>query len=235
MPKAIIIGASSGIGRELAKILEREGYELGLVARRDELLLSLKEELNSKSTIKALDISSPDAIGQVESLISEMGGCDLVVISSGVGFINPNLDWGMERETIEVNVLGFAAMANLFIQHFLSKNSGHLVGISSIAALRGSSCYSASKAFVTNYLEGLRHKMAKEKRAIVVTDIMPGYVDTRMAKGRKLFWVTPVDKAAAMIYRAIRKRKTHAYISRRWRLIAWIFKWMPQSLYDRFL
>jgi len=231
--KAIIIGASSGIGRELAKILAREGYEIGIVARRQDLLASLQKEIHSPIFIKQADISHPEeAMAFVETLIQEMGGVDLAILSSGVGFLNPDLDWNKDKETIEVNVLGFCAMANVFMKHFLSQGQGHLVGISSIAALRGSGCYSASKAFVSNYLEGLRHQMAKKQRSISITDIQPGFVATAMAKG-VTFWVTPVEQAAEMIVQAIQKKRTHAYISPRWRLVAWLLKSAPNFIYDR--
>ena len=232
--KAIIIGASSGIGRELAKILSHEGYEIGVIARRKDLLISLQDEIRSPIFIQPADISHPEeAMVLLKTLIKEMGGADLAILSSAVGFLNPELDWNKDKETIEVNVLGFCAMANVFMKHFLSQGHGHLVGISSIAALRGSGSYSASKAFVSNYLEGLRHQMAKEKKAITITDIKPGFVDTAMAKG-STFWVAPVKQAAERIVRAIQKKKSHAYITSRWRLIAWLLKGMPNFIYDRF-
>jgi len=233
--KAIIIGASSGIGRELAKILAREGYEIGVVARRKELLVSLQNEIHSSIFIKQADISHPEeAMAHVEALIQDMQEVDLVILSSGVGFPNPEFDWNKDKETIEVNVIGFCAMANVFMKHFLTQGHGHLVGISSIAALRGGSgSYGASKAFVSNYLESLRHHMAKAHKEITITDIQPGFVDTAMAKGAT-FWVAPVEQAAELIYKAIQKKKSHAYITPRWRPIAWLFKWMPKFLYDRF-
>ncbi|NGX48593.1 MAG: putative oxidoreductase [Candidatus Anoxychlamydiales bacterium] len=231
--KAIIIGASSGIGCELAKILARNGYEVGLVARRIDLLLSLQKEIKGKTYLKQIDISNPSkAIPEIESLILEMGNIDLVVLNAGVGFINSELDWKKDKETIDVNVSGFCSIANVFMKNFLLKGKGHLVGISSIAALRGSGVYSASKAFVSNYLEGLRHKAVKEKKQIIVTDIKPGFVDTDMAKG-KVFWMTPAKKCAELIYKVIQKKKYHAYITSRWRLIAWLLKCMPRFIYDR--
>ena len=234
--KAIVVGASSGIGRELAKILAREGYQVGLVARREELLCSLQQEIKQRTFIKQVDVSNPSvAMKQVEMLIREMGGADLVVLSSGTGFINPEMDWEKDKQTIEVNVLGFCAMANVFMKYFLSQGKGHLVGISSIAGIRGGGVYSASKAFVSNYLEGLRHRVYKENKQIVVTDIQPGYIDTVMAKGDKLFWVEPLEKASEIIYKAICKKKNHAYVSSRWRIIAWILKVMPNCIYDRFI
>ena len=232
--KAIIIGASSGMGRELAKILARDGYEIGVVARRQELLASLQKEIHSPIFIKQADISHPEeAMAFVEALIQKMGGVDLAILSSGVGFFNPDFDWNKDREMIDVNVLGFCAMADVFMNHFLAQGRGHLVGISSIAALRGGSgCYGASKAFVSNFLESLRHQMANAHKDITITDIQPGFVDTAMAKGAT-FWVAPVEQAAEMIAQAIRKKKTHAYITPRWRLIAWLLKVAPNFIYDR--
>ncbi len=237
MHKAIIIGASSGIGRELAKVLAKNGYSLGLVGRRIDLLLSLQQEVAPSSFTKQIDLSqTTQAMQLLKELIQQMNGVDLVVISSGVGFINTDLEWGKESSAISVNVTGFAAMANVAMQHFMTQGSGHLVGISSIAALRGSEsspAYSASKAFISNYLEGLRKKVVKLKVPITVTEIMPGFVDTAMAKGDGLFWVAPAEKAAQQIFRAIRSRKNHACVTRRWSAIAWLLKVLPDFIYLR--
>jgi short-subunit dehydrogenase len=233
--KAIIIGASSGIGRELAKILAKEGYEVGLVARRKELLDSLQREIPSKTYLKQIDLTIPqEAMKKVSLLIEEMGSVDLAVLCSGVGFIDKDFDWEKEKTTIDVNVVGFSAMANICMKHFFLKRQGHLVGISSIAAIRGGGIYSASKAFVSNYLEGLRRKAFKEKMNVIVTDVKPGFVDTDMAKGDNIFWMVSAKKAAEGIYKAIYKKKSHVYITARWRLIAWLLKLMPRWFYDRF-
>jgi short-subunit dehydrogenase len=165
-----------------------------------------------------------------------MEGVDLVVISSGVGFINKDLEWPQEKKTIDVNVLGFAAMSNVAMHHFLPKASGHLVGISSIAALRGSSlapAYNASKAFISNYLEGMRMKAVQSGSSITVTNIQPGYVDTAMAKGKGKFWVASPDEAAEQIYGAIKRRRKHVYVTKRWMLVAWLLKIMPDFLHNR--
>jgi len=236
MRKAIIIGASSGIGLELARIMAREGYSLGLAGRRLELLEAARKELPAETRVKRIDVTRTEAMGQLSELISELGGADVIVISSGTGFINPGLEWEKEKATIDVNVSGFAAMANVAFEHFRVSGSGHIVGISSIAAIRGggeSPAYNASKAFVSNYLEGLRQKAVKLKLPIVVADIQPGFVDTVMAQGEGLFWVAPAEKAARQIFDAIEKKKSHAYITKRWRLIAWLLKLIPGWLYCR--
>ncbi len=201
------------------------------------MLEELKDELPGKSFISFIDIAKPDAaIKQLKDLISEMGDVDLIVISSGTGFINHDLKWAHEKETIDVNVSGFTAMANAAMHHFLLKGSGHLTGISSIAAIRGDNnapAYNASKAFITNYMEGLRKKISKAGKPIIITDIQPGFVDTAMAKGDGQFWVASPQKAAQQIYRAIEKKKKHAYVTKRWRLIGWLMKTVPEFIYNR--
>ncbi len=235
--KAIIIGATSGIGKDLAEVLLREGYAVGLAGRRIHLLDELKEKYSDRVFLKLIDISQADqAMDSLDKLILEMDGVDVVVISSGVGFINEDLQWALEKETIDVNVSGFTAMSNVAMRHFLSKGSGHLVGISSIAAIRGGSAapaYNASKAFVSNYLEGMRKKAAREDMRITVTDIQPGYVDTAMAKGEDKFWVASPREAAEQIYGAIKRKRKRAYVTRRWRLIAWLLRIMPDCLHNK--
>jgi short-subunit dehydrogenase len=237
MKKAIIIGASSGIGKALAKVLAGEGYTVGLAARRLALLLELQQEIGNQALVKQIDVTSQDAITRLSEFIHEMDGVDLIIISAGIGFINSDLDWNKENETISVNVTGFAAIANVAVHYFLQKGSGHLVNISSIAALRGNAsapAYNASKAFESIYLDGLRQKIAKLHLPITITDIQPGFVNTAMAQGEGLFWVAPPEKAAKQIYQAIKEKKKHAYITKRWRLIAWFFKFAPDGIYYRF-
>ena len=237
MKRAIIIGASSGIGRELAKVLSQDGYSVGITGRRVELLTSLQQELPAPSFIRRMDVSqTSEAIQLLDELIREMGGVDLVVISAGVGFINSELEWEKERAIIDTNVGGFAAVANVAVKQFIQQSSGHLVGISSIAALRGSGAtpaYNASKAFMSNYMEGLRQKVSKLKLPIIVTDVQPGLVDTAMAQGEGLFWVAPTEKAARQIFNTIKNRRKHAYVTKRWRGIAWLLKVVPDSVYNK--
>jgi short-subunit dehydrogenase len=142
----------------------------------------------------------------------------------------------LENEAIKTNVTGFAALVNVATHYFTRKGSGHLVGISSIAALRGgreSPAYNASKAFESNYLEGVRQKVRKAGLPITITDIKPGFVKTAMAKGEGIFWAAEPDKAARQIYDVIRQKKPIAYITRRWVLVAWLLKLLPGFIYER--
>jgi len=237
MQKVIIIGASSGIGRELAKIFATEGYTVGVTARRLEKLQALADEIGTSVFFRKMDVKDTEgSIQSLNELVVEMGGADLVILCAGIGHLNPDLDWRLEEDTIETNVFGFTAMADTAMTFFLKQGTGHLVGISSISAVRGDStgpAYSASKAFVSNYLEGLAKKAYKENPAIKVTDVQLGLVDTAMAKGEGLFWVAPVEKAAKQIFKAIRAEKSKVYVTKRWALIALLLKLMPRFLYNR--
>jgi short-subunit dehydrogenase len=237
MKKAIIVGATSGIGKGLAKLLTDNDYQVGITGRRTNLLTELKNENPDRYVIKAFDITDTNNISQqLEELVNELGGLDLLIISSGTGNLNDNLDFEIEKQTIDTNVSGFTAIADWTFNYFEKQTFGHLVAISSIAGIRGSRqspAYNATKAFQINYLEGLRQKSNKLKTEIVVTDIRPGFVDTDMAKGEGQFWVASVDKASRQIFNAIKNKRKIVYITRRWRLIASLLKLLPGQIYDR--
>lgn len=239
MKKVIIIGASSGIGKALVEVFSQNGYEVGLTARRTELLKEIQPALATKSYIKYMDLLKPDeSILAFNELINEMNGVDIVVINSGTGFDSEKLEFSKERSAIDVNVLGFTAIAVASANYFENKGVGHIVGISSVAALRPyRTCpaYGASKAFISFYLRGLRHKFTRQKKDIYVTDIKPGFVYTPLTQNNgKMIWVSTAEKAATQIYKAIIKKKKHAYITKRWLLIAWLFRLIPDFIYNRF-
>ena len=237
MKKAIVIGASSGIGQGLAKLLTTDGYVVGISGRRSELLEQLKSTAPNRYYTKTFDISNTElAVKKLEELTSELGELDLLIISSGTGDLNPNLDFEIDKPTIDTNISGWTCIANWALNYFEKQKHGHLVAISSIGGLRGSrqsTSYNASKAYQINYMEGLRQKATNLKEPIYVTDIRPGLINTEMAKGEGLFWVMPVEKAVRQMYKAIKQKKKVAYITKRWGLIAQILKRIPKPVYDR--
>jgi short-subunit dehydrogenase len=236
--KALIIGATSGIGEELASQMIQGGYSIGITGRREDRLRAIQSLAPERIHIKVMDIADTTRTTvQLRELLVEMDGADIIVISAGTGHINPSLDWAKEKETIDVNVSGFTALACAAFEYFCTRGSGLIAGISSIAAIRGgraAPAYNASKAFVSNYLEGLRQKAVKMKLPITVTEIQPGFVDTAMASSEILFWVATPAKAAKQILAAIETGKPHVYITKRWRFVAWLLKLVPSALYCRF-
>jgi len=236
MKKIIIIGATSGIGRELARIYAGEGHLVGVTGRRHDLLYSLQLEFPNYIVTECFDVTSPQSIAHLQSLIEKMEGLDMLIYNAGYGDVSDVLDWKIDRETVDVNVNGFIAITHYAFQYFVLHGGGQLATTSSIASIRGNShapAYSASKAFQSIYFEGLYMKAKKAGWPVHVSDIQPGFVNTKMAKAEKRFWVSSPEKAARQIAEALRKRKWRAYITRRWWLVAKLAKWMPGSVYHR--
>ena len=230
---AVIIGASSGIGEALAGELSREGWRLALAARRLDLLEKIAAACGPGTLIRCVDLKECEkAAAVIQSLLDELGTVDLFIISAGTGHINPELEWFPDRDTLLVNVAGFVSIAQVAMRHFFRQGHGHLVGISSIAALRGSggaAAYSASKAFQSIYLDGLRDLARLRELPITVTEAQPGFVDTAMMKAARPFWVASPEAAARQILRAVRRRAKHAYVTRRWAIVAWLLKLLPRA------
>ncbi|CAN5574317.1 SDR family NAD(P)-dependent oxidoreductase [soil metagenome] len=229
-PTALVIGASSGIGLEIAKLLSRKGYRIGLAARRRELLDAYAATDPRVACVETMDIAASDSVEKFNELVRKLGTVDFVYLSSGVGYLNEALAWDLEGKTINTNVTGFARLCGEAIRLFESQRWGHLVGLSSIAALRGSAeapAYGASKAFISRYLQALRFRVKKSRLPIYVTDVRPGFVDTAMMKADSPFWVATPQKAAQQIVAAAERRRGVVYVTRRWSLIAALLKFLP--------
>jgi short-subunit dehydrogenase len=236
---AVVIGASSGIGEALAHELNRDGWRVGLLARRLDRLEALRQTLAPDTVVRRIDVTHEDAAAILAEMFDELGGVDLVIISAGVGYNNRDLNEAPDVETVTVNVLGFITAAHVAVRHFLTRGHGHLVGISSIAALRGNGAgavYAASKAFQSVYLDGLRDLVRHSGLPIAVTEVQPGFVDTAMMKPErplptlaKWLLVSSPALAARQIVRAVRTRAKHAYIPRRYALVAFILQRLPRT------
>jgi len=233
--KILIIGATSGIGRELARQYAAAGHLVGATGRRQDMLDSLKLEYPYRIITKCYDSTAGDAKMHLGALVQQLGGLDLLIYNAGWGDLKEKLDWEVDKATVDVNVNGFLAAAHYGWQYFTEQGYGHLVTISSIAGTRGnrySPAYSAAKAFQSIYFEGLAIKARRMKIPLYITDIQPGFVDTKMAKGPK-FWVAPVEKASRQIVRGIGRKSRRVYITRRWWMIAVVFRWIPGWIYYR--
>ncbi len=236
MKKAIVIGATSGIGKALALLLADNGYNVGITGRRTTLLTALEKEKPSCFHTSTFDVAKADFEENLNSLTKNLGGLDLLVFSAGIGELNQSLEIDLELPTIDVNVKAFNKAVVWAYHYFEKQKSGQITVISSIAGLRGSAftpAYNASKAYQINYLEGLRQKAKKQKLNISITDARPGFVDTAMAKAQQKFWMATPEKAALQIFNAIKAKKSVIYVTKRWRIIAWLLKLIPRFLYER--
>lgn len=244
--RAIVVGATSGIGRQVAKELALQGYQVGLVGRREHLLKSLSEEILTKTYQACIDVSNHEiAADQLKQLIVQMGGLDLMVVSvSSFNDVSNSVQegrphtWDADFKTINLEAAGFYTAAAVALDFFEQQKSGHLVGISSIAALRGDArcpVYCAAKAFVSCYLEGIRNKFIQNNLPIYVTDILPGWVDTEQKKFSELpetYWVIPSEQAARDIVDAIKNKEKVRYVAKRQKLVAWALALCPDILYN---
>ena len=234
--RVIIIGATSGIGRKMAEQYAAKGNVVGITGRRKELLDEIENNFPGKIKTECFDVTSNENIVKLTALIREIGGLDILVYSSGVGAPSKELDWELDKATVDTNVNGFIEIANWGFNYFIKQGYGSMAVISSIAANRGNSwapAYSASKAFQSNYFEALAIKAKRIKKNIGITCIEPGFVDTKMAKGNKRFWLVSLEKAAQQMITAIDKKKRKVYVSKRWWLVAKLMRLTPFWIYKR--
>ncbi len=243
--RAILVGASSGIGAALARRLAQEGYHLALLARREDLLKSLCEEINQKygeglARYYVHDVTDYDAVPDLfRTILADLGGLELFIYCAGVS-LPPGLkkfDFEKDRRTLEVNFLGALAWLNPVAAAFQGMKSGQIVGISSVAGERGrvgNPAYNASKAALTCYLEALRNRLTRH--GVHVLTVKPGFVATDMIKdAKKVFWVASPERVAEDIWRAIRRRKQEIYTPARWRWVMLIIRNIPSFIFRRLI
>lgn len=240
--RAIIIGASVGMGREIAKLLAADGYIVGMTARRITLLEELQQEIPTQTYIAYMDISQPDdSIAILYRLIEQMGGLDLMIIAA-TGFWDCDFDdnnWKKSLSVLTVDVIGLFALARTALNFFEDQGYGHLVGFSSIDGLRGIAdhpAYSASKAFCSRYLEAERNKYMQKNMPIFVTELCPGWINSKndidYTHMPHAYWVESLDDACHDIMEAIHNKTHIAYITKRWEQVATLLATIPTDLYN---
>lgn len=243
---ALVIGASSGIGAAVARELARRGYTLALVARREEMLASLRDEINEATGhdtvfIYPHDVRDYDAAPELlRQIVTDMGAntLQIVVYTAGVMPENEAGKWPFsdERAMLETNILGAVRWLGLSADILRAQGHGTLVGVSSVAGergRRGNSAYQASKAALTTWLESLRYRLTGS--GVRVTTIKPGYVATEMTVGMKLprRAVISADEAARRIVSAAEHGRAVAYVPGYWRPIMWTIRHLPAFLMTR--
>ncbi|MCL6524807.1 MAG: SDR family NAD(P)-dependent oxidoreductase [Thermoflavifilum sp.] len=237
--KVVIIGASSGMGYALAQIYLSQGCHTALLARTIAPMQALANHFPAlPHYVHQLDVCQPALVNKVLTEVTHnLGSIDLLIHCAGYGEVNPHLDFAVEEGMIETNVKGFTAVVDWTFQYFLQQQKGHLAVITSVAGLHGdrhAPGYFASKAYQISYLQALHHRARKSQLPIFITDIRPGFVDTKPIEGKR-FWMCSAETAARYIFRAIERRKRIAYITPRWKWVALAIKLVPDALYEKIM
>ena len=236
MKKVIIIGATSGIGEEIAKIYIAQGWQVGIAGRREEALTVLAATAPAQVKTQVIDVTSADAPEQLKSLIEKLGGMDLFLLSSGIGSQNVKLEPEIELNTARTNVEGFIRMVTTAYRFFKEQGSGHLAVISSVAGTKGlgsAPAYSATKRFQNTYIDALAQLARMERLSIQFTDIRPGFVATALLKNRKYPLLMRSDSTAQHIVKALTNKKRVAIIDTRYAILVFFWQLIPRWLWER--
>ena len=235
MKRAVIIGASPGIGQEVAKLLLAEGYHLGIAARRENRLLELKQQAPDRVVVQAIDVTADDAPERLRGLIDHLGGMDLFFYASGVGKQNRTLTPDIELNTVNTNGMGFTRMIGEAYRYFAERGEGHIAAISSIAGVKGlgpAPSYSATKAMQNVYLQALEQQANARGLKIRFTDIRPGFVDTDLLNGDFHYpMMLKPDKVARQIVKAIKNKRHIKVIDWRYAVLTALWRRVPRCLW----
>jgi short-subunit dehydrogenase len=240
--RALIVGASSGIGEELARRLAQEGCQVALVARRAEELQRVADTINQGGKMLARtyvhDVREYECVPALfQQICRDLGGLDLIIYSSGVlPQVAPDeYNFEKDRAMVEVNLMGAVAWLNEAAVRFERAREGTIVGLSSVAGERGRRSmpvYCATKAALNTYLEALRNRIARY--GVKVVTVKPGPVDTPMTRGSSnLPLLIPVERAAREILRAARNGASNAYVPGIWRWIFLILRNVPSFIFRK--
>lgn len=235
--RALIVGATSGIGKETALQLLQKGWILGLAGRREEKLKELQQLAPDRIHIRAIDICQAEAPDHLQELIDEMGGMDLYLHCSGIGHQNYALSPDIELQTLETNGTGFVRMVTAAFRYFARQQGGHLAVISSIAGTKGlgaAPAYSATKRFQNIYIDSLEQLACMQHLPIRFTDIRPGFVATGLLNDGKHYpMLMSTEKVARHIVRALEKKKRIALIDWRYRIMVALWHLIPSAVWKR--
>lgn len=234
-----MMGATSGIGYEVARVLAMRGWSVGVAGRRGNVLEKMVAETEGIDAYEVIDVTQPQATVALHRLIDKMGRVDLYFHSSGIGYQNKDLDPDKELRTIETNCLGMARMVGEVFRHFAShpETEGQIAVISSIARTKGlgaAPAYSASKRFTSHYLESLCQLTSlRGIRNIHITDIRPGFVRTPLIEGSNFPMQLEASQVAVSIVEGIEHRKPVITINWLYRLLVFFWQLIPRCIWVR--
>lgn len=237
MKKAIVIGASSGLGQEVARLFLKQGWSIGVAARRLEPLEQLRELSPDRVQTQAIDVTSDDATAALDELIDKVGGMDLLFYAAGVGKQNMELEPSIELGTVTTNGLGFTRMIGAAYRYMEAHGGGHIAAISSIAGTKGlgaAPSYSATKAFQATYLQAMEQQANMRKLNITFTDLRPGFVATPLlGDNPKYPMLLDTKKVAREMVKAVNRHRHVRVIDWRWRIITALWRRIPSVLWRR--
>ena len=232
MSKAVIVGASSGIGLEVARLFIQRGWTVGVAARRLDLLQTI-----GAADVEQIDVTSADAPDKLMLLVERMGGMDLFFYASGIGKQNRELTPDIELATVETNGMGFTRMMGCAYRYFAQQGRGHIAAITSIAGTKGlgpAPAYSATKAMQNVYLQALEQQANARKLDIRFTDIRPGFVDTALLSGSFHYPMMLKPQAVAReIVSAVEHNKHIRVIDWKYRLLTALWRRIPRCIWRK--
>ena len=254
--RAIVMGATSGIGQEVARLLAANGYEVGIAGRREERLVQMAQATPGIVAHRQIDVTKEDAPTELYKLIEELGGMDLYFHSSGIGWENVALDADKELKTVETNGVGFVRMVSAAYNWFAEQRAdeakqraegdeqkasdkehkARIACITSIARTRGlgaAPAYSATKRMQAHYLECLSQQARMRHLNIGITDIRPGFVATDLIAGSHFPLQLKAEDVARTIVRAIERGSEVVTIDWRYRLLVAAWQLIPRWLWVR--
>lgn len=230
--RAIVMGASSGIGLEVAKLLMAQGWKVGVAARRIEQMKDL-----GAAAVERIDVTADEATEGLQRLITKLGGMDLYFHASGIGKQNRELGEDIELATLLTNGVGFTRMIGEAYRYFVKQGSGHIAAITSIAGTKGlgpAPSYSATKAMQNVYLQALEQQARSRGLDIVFTDVRPGFVDTALLAGDFHYpLMLRPEKVAQEIVCAINHHQHIRVIDWRYRILTAVWRRIPRWIWRR--
>lgn len=235
MKKVIIIGASSGIGQQVARLFLTKGYRIGVAARREDRLQAIRQEAPDRVETAVIDVTADDAPARLRELIQRLGGMDLFFYASGVGKQNRTLTPEIELNTVNTNGMGFTRMIGEAYRYFAEQGQGHIAAITSIAGTKGlgpAPSYSATKAMQNVYLQALEQQANARGLKIRFTDIRPGFVDTDLLSGDFHYpMMLKPDKVARQIVKAIENHRHVVVIDWKYAIVTALWRRLPRPLW----
>lgn len=230
------MGASSGIGYEVARLFIAEGYHVGVAARRMEPLKQLQALAPTRVYVTRIDVTANNACEQIRHLVNMMRGMDVYCHIAGVGWQNGGLEPEIEYTTVQTNVLGFTRLLDEAFR-LMEPIGGHIAVISSIAGTKGlgpAPAYSASKAYQNTYVEALKQLALLRKLPITFSDIRPGFVDTPLLDNARFPMLMSVSKVARRVVKAVLRKESVVVIDWRYALLTTLWRCIPRCLWVRF-